>query len=119
MRAPAPPCLVLAGLALILGGCGGGKAAGDSSVGTCLNDRGFLVQQRKQVVDGMSPGGVNFTLTLYKGAAAARASAGKRPQTRAVVGNSVVDFGGDPAQARISKAALATIRSCVAGGRHG
>jgi hypothetical protein len=119
MRATAPPCVVLAGITLIVGGCGGSKTVSDTSVGTCLNDRGFLVQQRKLVVDGMSPGGVNFTLTLYKGAAAARAAAGKRPKTSAVVGNGVVDFGGNPAQARISKAALATIRSCVARARQG
>jgi hypothetical protein len=119
MRATALPCVFLAGLALLLSGCGSTKAVTGTPAGTCLNDRGFLVQQRQQVVDGMSPGGVNFTLTLTKDAAAARAAAGKRPKTSAVVENGVVDFGGNPAQARISNAALATIRSCVARVRQG
>jgi hypothetical protein len=120
MRTTAPPRLVLAALALIFSGCGGGKAASGSPVGACLNDRDFLVQQSKKVVEGMSPGGVNFTLTLYKDAADARAAAaGKRARTTAVVENGVVDFGGNPAQARISRAALAAIRSCVTRAQRG
>jgi hypothetical protein len=114
MRTTAPPRLVVAALALILSGCGGSKGASATPVGTCLNDRGFLVQQRQQVVDGMSPGGVNFTLTLYKDSAAARAhAAGKDPTTTAVLENGVVDFGGNPGRARMSNADLAAIKSCV------
>jgi hypothetical protein len=120
MRTTAPPRLVVAALALILSGCGGGKGESTTSVGTCLNDQGFLVQQRQQVVDGMSPGGVNFTLTLYKDSAAARARAtGKDPTTTPVLDNGVVDFGGNPGRARMSKADLAAIRSCVSRANRG
>ena len=61
----------------------------------------------------MSPSGVNFTLTVYKSAAAARAVGEKSPTTTAVVENAVVDFGGNPARARITRAELAAIRLCL------
>ena len=131
------PLLVLAALAAILSGCGGGggggggggssagtnstpKGANGISVGNCLNDANFLVQPNLKSVDGMSPAGVNFTLTFYKDAAAAKAVAAKRNhKTTAVVDNGVVDFRGNVSPykgappAKISKVELAAIKTCI------
>jgi hypothetical protein len=127
------PLLVLAALAAILSGCGGGGGGGSSagtnstpkgangiSVGNCLNDDNFLVQPNQTSVDGMSPAGVNFTLTFYKDAAAAKAVAAKRnAKFTAVVENGVVDFRGNVSPyagappAKISKVELAAIKSCI------
>jgi hypothetical protein len=131
------PLLLLAVLAVALSGCGGGGSTasgntttGDTptggpgtngiSVGNCLNDQDFLVQPAAAAVDGMSPAGVNFTLTLYKDAAAAKAIAAKRStKTTAVVENGVIDFRGNASPyagappAKISKVELAAIKSCI------
>jgi hypothetical protein len=139
------PILVLAALAAILAGCGGssspsssggaggGGGGGNSgvpnggggvngiSVGNCLNgDENFLVQPSQKVVEGQSPAGVNFTLTLYKDAAAAKAAfAKKSPKTTAIVENGVIDFRGNPSifagapPAKISKAELNAIKRCI------
>jgi hypothetical protein len=126
------PLVVLAALAAILSGCGGGggggsaggsttpKGANGISVGNCLNDENFLVQPNQTSVDGMSPAGVNFTLTFYKDPAAAKAVAAKRnPKFTAVVENGVVDFRGNVSPyagappAKISKVELAAIKSCI------
>ena len=129
------PFLVLAVFAVILSGCGGGggsSSSGGSSgsgsksatdgiaVGNCLNDQDFLVQPETKLVNGQSPAGVSFTLTLYETPAAAKAAAAKKnPKTTAVVENGVVDFHGNvsPYQgappAKISKAEIASIKTCI------
>ncbi len=105
-------------LGLTLAGCGGGSRA---SLEACLNGKGFLVQGTKHVVRGSSSGGVSFTLTVYAGRAAARrVFASKSPAGIALIANAVVDFTGNPPAyprgppAKLSKAALATIRLCLA-----
>jgi hypothetical protein len=130
------PLVVLAALAVILAGCGGGGSTSSSgttggggatgggtngvAIGNCLNDANFLVQPQDTAVDGQSPAGVSFTLTLYKDAAAAKAAAAKKnPKTTALADNGVVDFHGNvsPYQgappAKISKVELAAIKSCI------
>jgi hypothetical protein len=136
-----PTLLLLAALVVILSGCGGGgsssasggtggsggsngssssKGANGISVGDCLNNEDFLVQPEVKSVDGMSPAGVNFTLTFYKDAAAAKAVAAKSSaKTTALVENGVVDFRGNvsPYQgappAKISKVELKAIKACI------
>ena len=130
------PILVLAALAAILAGCGGSSGSGGSSssgafnggggvngisVGNCLNDdENFLVQPSQKVLDGQSPAGVNFTLTLYKNNAAAAAEFKKKnPKTTSLVENGVIDFRGNPSifagapPAKISKAELNAIKRCI------
>jgi hypothetical protein len=124
------PILVLAALAAVLAGCGGrssasaptgGAGVNGISVGNCLNDEeNFLVQPSQAVLDGQSPAGVTFTLTLYKSnAAAAAAFAKKSPQTTALVENGVIDFKGNPPvsagapAAKISQADLTAIKRCI------
>jgi hypothetical protein len=129
------PILVLAVLAAILAGCGGGSSGSSSSsgsaaggtgvngisVGDCLNgDENFLVQPSLKVLNGQSPAGVNFTLTLYKNAAAAQAAyAKKNPKTTSLVENGVIDFRGNPSifagapPAKISKSELNAIKRCI------
>ncbi len=134
------PLVVLAVLVVILSGCGGGGGGSSNSsggstssssssggsatdgiaVGNCLNDQDFLVQPETTLVNGQSPAGVSFTLTLYASPAAATAAAAKKnPKTTAVVENGVVDFHGNvsPYQgappAKISKVELAAIKSCI------
>jgi hypothetical protein len=132
------PILVLAALAAILAGCGGGSSGsgggGNSSgvynggggvngisVGNCLNDdENFLVQPSQKVLDGQSPAGVNFTLTLYKdNTAAAAAYKKKNPKTTSLVENGVIDFRGNPSifagapPAKISKSELNAIKRCI------
>jgi hypothetical protein len=131
------PFLVLAVFAVMLSGCGGGGGSSSSSsggssgsgsksatdgiaVGNCLNDQDFLVQPETKLVNGQSPAGVSFTLTLYATPAAAKAAAAKKnPKTTAVVENGVVDFHGNvsPYQgappAKISKAEIASIKTCI------
>ena len=128
------PILILAAFAVILAGCGGGSKSssggstgGSSSggtngveIGNCLNDANFLVQPDATSVNGQSPAGVGFTLTLYKTpAAAAAAAAKKNPKTTALTDNGVVDFHGNVSPykgappAKISKVELAAIKSCI------
>ena len=128
------PVLVLAAFAVILAGCGGGSKSssggstgGSSSggtngveIGNCLNDANFLVQPDATSVNGQSPAGVGFTLTLYKTPAAAKAAAAKKnPKTTALADNGVVDFHGNVSPykgappAKISKVELAAIKSCI------
>ncbi len=134
------PLVVLAVLVVILSGCGGGGGGSSNSsggstssssssggsatdgiaVGNCLNDQDFLVQPETTLVNGQSPAGVSFTLTLYASPAAATAAAAKKnPKTTAVVENGVVDFHGNvsPYQgappAKISKVELAAIKTCI------
>ena len=112
--------LLLVAVTALLAACGGGGHAKGITIGDCLNnDENFLVQQSARGVNGMSPSGVNFTLTRYKSTAAARAVAEKNPKTAAVVENAVVDFGGNPSQARITTAELAAIKRCLDKARAG
>jgi hypothetical protein len=125
--------LLIAALTALLAGCGGGGSKSSSgsnvdisklngvSIGDCLNqDENFLVQPSEKVLDGQSPAGVNFTLTLYKDVPAAKAAAAKKnPKTTATVENAVIDFKGNPSPykgappAKISKVELAAIRGCI------
>jgi hypothetical protein len=128
------PILVVAALAALLAGCGGGGSSSSKSgvpnggggvngitVGNCLNDdENFLVQPSQTVLDGQSPAGVSFTLTLYKDAAAAKAAAAKKNKKfTALVENGVIDFKGNPSAnagalpAKISKVELNAIRRCM------
>jgi histidinol-phosphate/aromatic aminotransferase/cobyric acid decarboxylase-like protein len=112
--------LLLVALTALLTSCGGGGHRHGITIVDCLNnDESFLVQQSATGVNGMSPSGVNFTLTRYKDAAAARAVAEKNPRTTAVVENAVVDFGGNPSRARITRADLVAIRRCLDKARAG
>jgi hypothetical protein len=131
------PFLLVFVIALaVLAGCGGGGSKSSSggggdnvdiaklngvSIGDCLNtDGNFLVQPSEKVLDGMSPAGVNFTLTLYKDVATAQAAFKKKnAKTTAIVENGVIDFKGNPSPyegappAKISKVELDAIRSCI------
>jgi hypothetical protein len=96
----------------LLAGCGGKSKA---TLGGCLNDDGFLVTSSGNKVEGTSPAGVAFTLTVYESAQAAkRAAAGLDRRTTAVASNGVVDYRGNPGLgARITDAELTTIRGCL------
>ena len=133
------PILVLAALAALVAGCGssgssssgsgggsssgvpsGGGGVNGISVGNCLNNEDFLVQPSQTVLDGQSPAGVNFTLTLYKDAAAAKAVFDKKnPKTTALVENGVIDFRGNPSifagapPAKISQSEKNAIKKCI------
>jgi hypothetical protein len=108
--------LLLVLLPLALAGC-----AGRATVPDCLNAKGFLVRDRGNVVRGSSPGGVNFTLTVYpRRSAERRAVAADGPATSVVIGDAVIDFAGNPPATpggipgRLTSNALATIRRCLA-----
>ena len=133
------PILVLAALAALVAGCGssgssssgsgggsnsgvpsGGGGVNGISVGNCLNDEDFLVQPSQKVLDGQSPAGVNFTLTLYQDPAAAKAAFDKKnPKTTALVENGVIDFRGNPSifagapPAKISQSEKSAIKKCI------
>jgi hypothetical protein len=127
--------LILFAVAALLAGCGGGGGSSSNSatgtidssklngvtVGDCLNqEEDFLVQPSQTVLDGMSPAGVNFTLTLYPTAAAAKTAGSKKnPKTTAIVEDGVIDFHGNPSPyagappAKISPVELAAIKRCI------
>jgi hypothetical protein len=129
------PLLVLAAFAAVLAGCGGGGGSGSASsdlptggggvngisVGNCLNGvENFLVQPSQKVLDGQSPAGVSFTLTLYDSPAAAKAAYAKKgKKTTALVENGVIDFKGNPSiyagapPAKISQTELNAIKRCI------
>ena len=131
------PLLVLLAVMAVLAGCGGGGGSSSNSnsatatidssklngvtVGDCLNqEENFLVQPSETVLDGMSPAGVNFTLTLYPTPAAAKAAGAKKnPKTTAIVEDGVIDFHGNPSPyagappAKISPVELAAIKRCI------
>ena len=96
----------------LLAACGGKAPV---TLGGCLNDAGFLVTSSGTKVEGTTPAGVAFTLTVYRSATGARRAASRLgPRTTAVVGTGVVDFHGNPGRsARVSAAELATIRECL------
>jgi len=102
--------------ALGLAGCGS-----SATVAGCLDAKGYLVQQHGAVIEGSSPAGVNFTLTLYRSALLARrASTRLEAATSALLGVGVVDFAGNPppspteAPGMLSHSNLATLNSCIA-----
>ena len=125
------PISILAALAVVLAGCGGSSGSGGTpsggggvngiTVGNCLNENyDFLVQPSTKELNGQSPAGVSFTMTLYKTAAAAHTAAAKKSKkTTATVENAVVDFKGNPSPyagappAKISKTELGNIRTCI------
>ncbi len=49
---------------LVLAACGGQSKTAAEAAADCLNARGFLVEASGDAVQGSSPGGVNFTLTI-------------------------------------------------------
>ena len=108
--------LALAMLTLGLAGCGSAP-----TVASCLDAKGFLVQQHGMTLEGSSAGGVNFTLALYDTPGEARSAFVRlAATTAALVGDGVVDFAGNPpalpgrAPGRLSHAALGVIDRCVA-----
>ena len=105
-------------MAALIAGCGS-SAGGAKSVANCLDAEGFLVQAHGTAIEGASPGGVTFTLTIYKTAAAAHAAGTALSHTTTLVaGPAVVDFKGNaPVGGHAAKLATpdaATIRSCLA-----
>jgi Na+-translocating ferredoxin:NAD+ oxidoreductase RnfG subunit len=104
--------IALACAVALIAGCGGKNKL---TVAGCLNDDGFLVTQSGAKVEGTSPAGVAFTLTVYASAQAAkRAAAGLDRHTTAVVSTGVVDYRGNPGLgARITAAERTTIRGCL------
>jgi len=108
--------LAVAVAAMLLSGCGARRTPALSG---CLNDAGFLVTSTGPKVEGTTPGGVAFTLTVFGShAAAKRAAAGLHPRTTVVVAAGVVDFHGNPDPgARISAGELRSISDCLAKSR--
>src|SRR2546428_741520 len=105
---------------LALAGCGGAARSTATNVADCLNTDGFLVRPSGTTVEGTSPGGVGFTLTLYRTAAAATAAYEKAsPKTTLLVETGVIDFGGTPPAhkggppAKLAQTELATIKTCI------
>jgi hypothetical protein len=82
---------------VVLAGCGGGSKKQPVAVATahCLNDGGFLVQAQGRTVEGTSPSGVGFTLTLAPGRPAA------------------IDASGNPSSAKLTRGELGSIRKCL------
>jgi hypothetical protein len=75
---------------LVLAGCGSAKSPAQR-LADCLNARSFLVQASGARVDGSSPGGVNFSVSV----------AGK------------IDDSGNPGGRRLSRAERRSIRGCL------
>jgi len=111
------PPVVLAAVAALAAGCGGGDRSAAASVADCLNGYGgFLVQPSGDSVAGQAPSGLTFSLRLYTSPGPARAAAAsKSRKTTAVAGRAVVDFGGNPGvpPPRLSRRGLSEIRACV------
>jgi len=98
---------------MLVSGCGSGKPP---TLSGCLDDAGFLVTSSGAKVEGTSPGGVAFTLTVYGShAAAERAAAKLDPRTTEVVAAGVVDYHGNPDPgARVTAGELRSIGGCLA-----
>jgi hypothetical protein len=99
-------------VAVLLAACGGRRPV---TLSGCLNDAGFLVTSSGTKVEGTTPAGVAFTLTVYPSAAeATRAAARLDPRTTAAVEAGVVDSHGNPGRdVSVSAADLAAIRKCL------
>jgi len=77
-------------LALALGGCGGAKSPAQR-LADCLNARSFLVQASGARVEGSSPGGVNFAVSV----------AGR------------IDDSGNPGARRLSRLDRRSVETCL------
>jgi hypothetical protein len=78
---------------LVLAACGSAKSPAQR-LADCLNARSFLVQASGARVEGSSPGGVNFAVSV----------AGR------------IDDSGNPGARRLSDQARAAIRVCLSSG---
>ena len=110
--------VVLASLVALTAGCGSSGGVTATSVANCLNAKSFLVQANGVRVEGASPSGITFTLTLYKTAATARAvGASLNKRTTLVTGLAVVDFKGNAPVSgnppKLATADAAEIAKCV------
>ena len=75
---------------LVVAACGSAKSPAER-LADCLNARSFLVQASGARVEGSSPGGVNFTVTV----------AGR------------IDDSGNPGGRRLSRGDRRSIRACL------
>jgi hypothetical protein len=82
-------------VAALAAGCGSGAVTA-TSIANCLNAKSFLVRPKGTTVEGASPSGITFTLTLYTTVAAARAAgASLSARTTFVSGRAVIDYKGN------------------------
>lgn len=84
-------------LLVALAGCGGGAKRQSAAAATaaCLNERGFLVQAGGRALQGTSPSGVGFTVTISPGKPAR------------------IDASGNPSSAKLSPTERASIGTCL------
>jgi hypothetical protein len=75
---------------LILAGCGSAKTPAER-IADCLNKRSFLVQASGTRIEGSSPGGVNFAVSV----------AGR------------IDDSGNPGGRRLSRSDRRSIEACL------
>jgi hypothetical protein len=115
---PALTLVVVASIAALTAGCSSSGAVTAASVANCLNAKSFLVRPKGVTVEGASPGGITFTLTLYKTAGVAQAAgASLHTQTTLVTGLAVINFkgnapvGGHPP--KFANADATVIANCV------
>jgi hypothetical protein len=113
---------LVAGVALLAGCGGGGKADGGGGTHTetlprgaeatnlCLGDHGFGLRPAATGTAAVSPSGAEFTVTFFATEAKADEAAGGSEGSTAV-GNAVVT----PAGKRLTKQELATVEGCVRG----
>jgi hypothetical protein len=110
--------VVLASVAALTAGCGSSGAVTATSVANCLDAKNFLVRPKGVTVEGASPSGIAFTLTLYKTPDVARAAgASLNKRTTTVTGRAVVDLKGnasvDGQPPQLAKADEAAITKCL------
>jgi hypothetical protein len=115
---PARTLVALASVAALSAGCGSSHGVTATSIASCLDAKSFLVRPEGTTVEGASPNGITFTLTLYKTAAAARtAGAALSDRTTLITGRAVADFKGNaPIGGRapkLGKADAAAVANCV------
>jgi hypothetical protein len=102
---------------LAVAGCGSGAKQTESSIAiravptsrspstiaTCLNSRGFLVDASPHRVSGSSPGGVNFAVTFFANAQAAKAARTTHHYAKQIISRTtkvgIDDSGNPPAHA--------------------
>jgi hypothetical protein len=115
---PALRLVVLASVVALAAGCGSSGGVTATSVANCLNAKSFLVRPKGVTVEGASPSGITFTLTLYKTPGAARAAeASLNPRTTLASGSAIVDFKGNAPVGghapKLAKADAAVVAKCV------
>ena len=105
---------------LALAGCGSAGRSAAADIASCLDAKGFLVRPSGTTVDGTSPRGVGFTLSLYRTAAAAHAAYEQAsPKTTLLVETGVIDFGDNPPARKggpprkLAHTELASIETCI------